>query len=35
MTSLIKFIFFFFIIINAVLAVDTSGPKDKVAYELY
>ena len=35
MRSLIKFIFFFFIIINSVLAVDTSGPKDKVAYELY
>jgi len=35
MRSLIKFIFFFFIITNSVLAVDSSGSKDKVAYELY
>lgn len=35
MRSLIKFIFFFFIITNSVLAADSSGPKDKVAYELY
>jgi len=35
MRSLIKFIFFFFIITNSVLAADSSGPNDKVAYELY
>ena len=35
MTTLIKFIFCFFIIINSVLAGNGSGTKDKVAYELY
>ena len=35
MTTLIKFIFCFFIIINSVLAGNASGTKDKVAYELY